>query len=125
VKSALLILVHGSPNPAANDEMFRVLKVIRSRGVYAIVEAGFLECNDPDIPAAIEKCISQGAQEIVAVPYFLHTGRHVADDLPAIFEAAQAKYQAVQFRLSNFLGKSQKITAILKSRALSATEWNG
>src|SRR4051812_18703405 len=73
-KTALLVMVHGSPRAVANEPMFRVVEVIRERGIYPIVEAAFMECNEPDIPTAIGSCIAQGATEVIAVPYFLHTG---------------------------------------------------
>jgi sirohydrochlorin ferrochelatase len=107
---------------SANDEMFRVLDVIRARHEFDIVEAGFLECNEPDIPTAIAGCVNRGAREIVAVPYFLHTGKHVANDLPTLFEAAKERYPLVQFRLSDFIGRSPRISDILESRAIASLE---
>jgi sirohydrochlorin ferrochelatase len=97
--------------------MFEVVEVIRARGVYPIVEVGFMECNEPDIPTAIDSCVSQGATEIVAVPYFLHTGNHVADDLPRLLEEAQLRYPDIRFRLGEFLGRAPQLTDILVSRA--------
>jgi sirohydrochlorin ferrochelatase len=116
-KIALLVLVHGSPRAVANEPMFHVVEEVRRRNVYPIVEVGFMECNEPDIPTAIESCIAQGAEEIVAVPYFLHTGNHVADDLPTFLEEAQARHPAVAFRMSDFLGRSPRLTEILADRA--------
>ena len=51
-----------------------------------------MECNDPTITEAIDICVAAGAEEIIAVPYFLHTGTHVADDLPTLLEEAHARY---------------------------------
>ena len=116
-KTALLVMVHGSPRPIANEPMFRVVDVIRRRGVYPVVEVGFMECNEPDIPTASESCIQQGATEIVAIPYFLHTGKHVADDLPTILEKAQLHHPSIRFRLADFLGRSPELTDILLARA--------
>ena len=116
-KIALLVLVHGSPRMTANAPMFEVLEVIRRRGDYPIVEAGFMECNEPDIPTAIESCIALGAAEIVAVPYFLHTGNHVAEDLPSLLEEAQARHPEVRFRLADFLGRAPQLTEVLLARA--------
>jgi sirohydrochlorin cobaltochelatase len=119
-KAALLVLVHGSPRTVANAPMFEVLEEVRGRGVYPIVEAGFMECNQPDIPAAIESCLAQGATEVVAVPYFLHTGNHVADDLPTLLEEAQARHPGVAFRMGDFLGRAPQLTDILFDRASRA-----
>ena len=117
---SLLVLVHGSPRPVANTEMFRVVEVIRERGVFPIVEVGFMECNAPDIPAAIAACVAQGAKSVVAVPYFLHTGTHVADDLPTLLEAAQTQYPQVTFAMGGYLGRSEKLTDILADRIAAA-----
>lgn len=115
-RAALLVLVHGSPNPAANSEMFQVVERIRTRSIFPIVEAGFLECNAPSIPEAIDACVAQGAERILAVPYFLHTGKHVADDLPTLLEQGSARHPGVEFRLGRYLGCSERITEILSDR---------
>lgn len=115
--TALLIMVHGSPRAEANADMFRVADLVRERGVFDRVQVGFMECNAPDIPTAIQTCVSEGAERIIAVPYFLHTGTHVADDLPGLLEDAQARYPHVQFALGRYLGASPRLTDILAARA--------
>jgi sirohydrochlorin ferrochelatase len=115
-KDALLVMVHGSPRPAANEEMFRVVEVVKRRGVFPIVEVGFLECNAPSIPEAIDQCVAQGATRLLAVPYFLHTGTHVAEDLPALLEQGRERHPDVEFRLGDYLGRSERLTDILEAR---------
>jgi len=117
LKTALLVLVHGSPQESANDEMLRVVESIRSQGIYPIVEVGFLECNDPTIPDSIDTCVRLGAERIIGVPYFLHPGKHVARDVPDLFRAAREKHTAVEFRLSDMLGASPLVTEVLLDRA--------
>lgn len=116
MKTALLVMVHGSPNPAANDEMFRVIEEIKRRNEFPVAEVGFMECNTPSIPDAIATCAKQGADEILAVPYFLHTGTHVADDLPTLLEEGKANYPQITFRMGDFLGRSPLLTDILADR---------
>jgi sirohydrochlorin cobaltochelatase len=117
--TALLVMVHGSPRPIANADMFRVVEVVRQRGVFPIVEVGFMECNEPDIPTAIGACVVQGATEVIAVPYFLHTGAHVADDLPTLLEQAQERHPGIAFRMGDYLGRSERVTDILQDRVLT------
>lgn len=117
MKTALLVMVHGSPKPQANADMFRVVEVVKGRGEFDLVEVGFMECNEPTIPEAVESCVEQGAERIVAVPYFLHTGTHVADDLPTLLEEAQARHSHVQFAMGRYLGASSRLTEILADRA--------
>ena len=120
MNDALLILVHGSPRPGANHDLFCVVQAARDRGEFPIVEVGFLDCNDPAIPAAIDRCVELGALRILAVPYFLHTGVHVAEDLPRYLEAGRARHPEVEFRLGEYLGRSEVLTDILAARARQA-----
>ena len=113
-------MVHGSPRPIANDDMYRVVELVRERGKFLTVEPSFMECNEPTIPEAIERCVRSGATEIIAVPYFLHTGTHVADDLPTLLEEAREKYPKIEFRMGSYLGRSTQLTDILADRILAA-----
>jgi sirohydrochlorin ferrochelatase len=97
--------------------MYQVVKEVRARRLFDIVHVGFMECNDPDIPTAIDECVAQGAQRVVAVPYFLHTGNHVADDLPTLLEEAQERYPAVEFLMGDFLGRDPRIADVVRDRA--------
>lgn len=119
---ALLVMVHGSPHASANADMFRVVETLKlQRGAkhFPIVEVGFMECNEPSIPEAIDRCVAAGATRVVAVPYFLHTGTHVCDDLPTLLEEAQERHPNVEFRQGDYLGLSSRLTAILADRASS------
>jgi len=120
VKRALLVIAHGSPQEEANAPLFEVLEEIRARGIYPVVQAGFLECNEPTIPRAVAACVNQGADRIDAVPYFLHTGKHVASDLPTLLEEARNRYPEVEFRLSDYLGRSPRLTDLLAQRAVES-----
>jgi sirohydrochlorin ferrochelatase len=115
-------MVHGSPRSQSNEVVFRVAEQLRARHVFDIVTVGFMECNDPDIPSAVRHCVEQGAREIIAVPYFLHTGRHVAEDLPSILEQARTEYPDVRIFMTTYLGRSQTLTSLLARRAKEAQE---
>ncbi len=120
MKTALLVMVHGSPRPVANEDMFKVVEVVKERRAFDIVEVGFMECNAPTIPDALDACIAQGAERVTAVPYFLHTGTHVADDLPTLLDEAQARYPHLSFAMGRYLGTSPRLTDILAERAQAA-----
>ena len=100
--------------------MYRVVELLKAReDSYPILEVGFMEVNEPTIPEAIDACVAKGATELIAVPYFLHTGTHVADDLPTLLEAGRARYPDTVFRLGDYLGKSEILTDILRDRILT------
>jgi sirohydrochlorin cobaltochelatase len=112
-KTALLVLVHGSPQEESNIDMYKVVEEVRATQKYFYVQVGFLECNEPPIPKAIEKCIDAGAERIIVVPYFLHAGRHVADDLPGFLEAASQQYPQVEFLMGDYLGREPSLAKVL------------
>lgn len=122
--NALLVMVHGSPRASANAEMFRVVEELKGRPEtrerFPVVEVGFMECNEPSIPEAIDRCVTAGAERVVAVPYFLHTGTHVADDLPTLLEEAEERHPGVEFLMSDYIGLSPHLTDLLTSRAEAA-----
>ena len=113
-------MVHGSPRPIANQSMFQVVEEVKARGIFDLVEVGFMECNAPTIPDAIDACAAGGADKVIAVPYFLHTGTHVADDLPALLEEAAARHPQIEFQMGRYIGTSPKLTNILTRRAQKA-----
>ncbi len=121
MKNALLVMVHGSPRPVANTTMLEVVEVLKARPEaqthFPIVAVGFMECNEPSIPDAIDQCVNEGATRLTAVPYFLHTGTHVCDDLPTLLEEAQARHPHVEFRMGDYLGLSPRLTDLLATRA--------
>ena len=118
--TALVVMVHGSPRPIANEDMFSVVEVARRKQAFDLVEVGFMECNAPNIPDALDSCVRQGADRVVAVPYFLHTGTHVADDLPTLLEEARERHPEVDFAMGRYLGASPLLTDILAARAQDA-----
>ncbi|HXF63983.1 MAG TPA: sirohydrochlorin chelatase [Caldilineaceae bacterium] len=90
----LLLMAHGTPLPEANAPLYRVLEAVAREASFARRLVGYLDCNEPTIPAALAALAAEGARQIVALPYFLHMGRHVREDLPALIAQAQATLPA-------------------------------
>jgi sirohydrochlorin ferrochelatase len=117
--TALLVMVHGSPRPESNRDMFKVVERIRARELFRFVTVGFMELNEPTIPEAIAQCVDSGASKVIAVPYFLHAGTHVADDLPGLLEDAAQQFPGVEFLMGDYLGRDQNITNVVRDRVQS------
>lgn len=124
MKQALLVMVHGSPRPAANQDVFAVVELIRRRELFALVEVAFMELNQPSIPEAIAECVRQGAGRIVAVPYFLHAGNHVIADLGELLEQAQARYPEVELLMGDYLGHQPQIDDVIRARIAEAVPFS-
>src|SRR4051794_17889428 len=102
--TALLLIAHGSREPAANDDLHRLAADLRMTGRYAAVVAAFLELAEPDIDAGGAACVAAGAGRVVLVPYFLSAGVHVRRDLTAARDRLSERFPAVEFRLAGPLG---------------------
>ena len=113
--SSLLIIAHGSRREASNEEVRALAAAVRARAEqrYEHVETAFLELAAPDIPAGLAALASRGAREIVALPYFLAAGTHVAADIPAAIAAFQATHPGIDVRLTPHLGAAAALPAAL------------
>jgi hypothetical protein len=120
LNTALLVMVHGSPRPESNLDMYAVVEEVKALNLFPIVEVGFMECNEPSIPQSIETCVSRGAHRVIAVPYFLHAGTHVADDLPTLLEEAQEKHADVEFLMGDFIGHDSLLADVITERVQAA-----
>jgi sirohydrochlorin ferrochelatase len=122
--NALLLLAHGSPRASANAALERLVDRLSTRPDFAMVRVGYLECNVPSIPEAIDACVEAGATDLVVVPWFLHVGTHVAQDLPAFLREGRERHPNVRFRLSDYVGLSPQVTGILADRAVAILQAN-
>jgi sirohydrochlorin ferrochelatase len=123
--TGVLIVAHGSPVQAANQELFDLVEQFRKQSCYALVEPAFLEGAPPSIPEAIGACVAKGAGKVVITPYFLLPGKHVQEDLPAFLADAKKRYPKVQFVLGEHLRFSDKLgQAVLgRIREANVLQW--
>jgi sirohydrochlorin ferrochelatase len=119
VKTALLLIAHGSRQAEANDDLLHVAAGMERRG-HAVVEASFLELAEPDIVAGGVRCVGRGAGRVVMVPYFLSAGVHVRRDLVAARDRLAARFPAVEFRLAEPLGRHPLLLDVVADRAAAA-----
>lgn len=116
MKTAILLLGHGSPRKEANDSLERTAAVVKMVGGYDIVMAAFMEFGKPDIQTGAKLCVESGAEKIIFMPYFLYMGAHVSKDLPAEMEEAKKKYPNVEMIMTEPLGEHRKLAEIVIER---------
>lgn len=115
-KPAVLLLGHGSRLVEANESMYRVAADLKATGQYLTMECAFLEINQPDIPAGLTSCLEAGATQIIVIPYFLHLGRHVQEDLPRIIAAWQNENPSPKVILGQPFGYSPRLVELVQDR---------
>jgi sirohydrochlorin ferrochelatase len=119
LRTAWLIIAHGSRQEEANADLQYVVASLRARG-QVIVEAAFLELAEPDIATGGRYCVERGAQCVVLVPYFLAAGIHVRRDLAAARDQLAMCYPRVEFRLAEPLGRHRLLLDVVEARAREA-----
>jgi sirohydrochlorin cobaltochelatase len=116
----LLLVGHGSRDPAAAKEFGAVVELIEARLVGRRVTGGFLELSDPPIDAAVDDLVAAGADDVVAVPYVLFGAGHLKDDGPAVLARARRRHLGVRFRLARDLGTHPAVLDVAEERARAA-----
>jgi sirohydrochlorin ferrochelatase len=121
-KTALLLIAHGSREVEANADLYYVVEAMRRRGPYPIVEASFLELAEPSGEQAAARCVEQGAERVIILPYFLSAGVHVQRDLADLCHTLAARFPRVEFRLASPLGRHPLLIDVVADRARQAEE---
>jgi sirohydrochlorin ferrochelatase len=122
-KTALLLIAHGSRQDEANADLSAIVVEMRNKGDYAVVEGAYLELSTPTIEEASARCVAQGAERVVLLPYFLSAGVHVRQHLTAIRQklADDNPGGGVEFHLAEPLGPHPLLLEIVAERARQAT----
>lgn len=120
MKTAILLLGHGSPRPEANESLVRTASLIKMAGGYEMVTAAFMEFGKPDIQTGARLCIENGAEKIIFMPYFLYMGAHVSKDLPAEMEEARRRYPNIEMIMTGPLGEDPKLAELAVKRISQA-----
>jgi sirohydrochlorin ferrochelatase len=111
-RAAIVLAAHGSRATEANDSTI-TLAARLAANLNVRAYARFLELAVPSIPSAIATAVTDGATTIIILPYFLHVGIHVRDDLAAIAAEARMAHPDVSIRLTPALGSAVAIIDIL------------
>ena len=122
MKTAVLLMAHGSRIPEANDAVREIAAMVKEITGFDLVEVSFREQHLPNIQQGIDACVTGGAERIILLPYFLYMGAHVREDLPAEMVAARERYPHVKFVMGSHLGAHRKLAEIVAERIAEAME---
>jgi sirohydrochlorin ferrochelatase len=120
MSKALIVLGHGSRNPAATEQFMELVVQLRERRRGPVLPA-FMELAEPTLADAVEEAVAGGADEVVVQPCFLFDGMHIRRDVPEMLAGFGAAHPGVTFRFGRPLGADARIADILAERAEGAT----
>jgi sirohydrochlorin ferrochelatase len=125
MKTAILLMAHGSRIPEANDAVHEIAKMVKNFAEYDIVEVSFRENHSPNIQQGIDACVAQGAERILLAPYFLYMGAHVQEDLPKEMEEARLRHPGVEMAMGRHLGVHKRLAKLVIDRIEEAFKDKG
>jgi sirohydrochlorin ferrochelatase len=114
-KKAVILIGHGSRAAGADDDMERIAERLRLAGDGRIVDVCRM-AHGTSFDEAFERCIRKGARTVIVIPYFLHFGVHLRQDIPEILRESVAKHPAVRLVLGRHLGYDDALTALVERR---------
>ena len=116
VDIGIIIIDHGSRREESNQYVITVAADFQNSAGYRIVEPAHMELAQPDLAAAYDKCVSQGAIYIIVHPYFLAPGRHWHEHIPQLASAAAASHPQTSCVVTAPLGIHSAMLQIIADR---------
>ena len=113
---AIILLGHGSRIPGAGEGMEQVARRMREKLGREIIEICYMSKLGPHFPEVFERCVDRGATKIVVVPYFLHSGLHLNEDIPDLLRAKAREYPHVKLILGKNLGFDECLVDLVIKR---------
>ena len=111
--TVVVLVAHGSRAETANDAHRTLCERVASAAGVPVVPA-FLELAEPSIPEGIDRAVALGATGVRVVPYFLHPGRHLREDLPRIVAEASDRHGATaSIELTTHVGDDPRMVQLL------------
>jgi sirohydrochlorin cobaltochelatase len=101
----LILLGHGSRARKTLEEMEALAAKLQSETSGLEVRTAFLTLLEPDLAGAVRAAVKAGAGEIHVLPLFFFSGKHVLEDIPALFADLQAAHPKVKLVLREAVGR--------------------
>lgn len=113
---AIILLGHGSRVPDAGKEMDRAIKLLKEKYKLGMVVGCHMSRIGPHFPETLEKVVSEGAKEVIVIPYFLNMGLHIRLDIPEMMQEEAKKYPGIKLIYGKQLGFDDVFADILHKR---------
>ena len=115
---AVILFGHGSRDPRWRVPIEAVAARLAVLQPQVPVRCAYLELDTPDLAAAAQEVVAEGATRVTVVPMFLGTGRHAREDLPALLHELRRRHHGVAFKLQPAVGEDPRIVELLAKIAL-------
>jgi sirohydrochlorin cobaltochelatase len=115
---ALLLFAHGSRDPAWREPLDAVTARIAQQ-YPGTCRLSFLEFMQPELSLALEALAQEGEREVVVVPLFWASGKHIKTDLTEAVVHFEQQHPEVKVRVATALGEATAVQVALADYAVS------
>jgi sirohydrochlorin cobaltochelatase len=99
--------------------MERIADGLRRRRTERI-EVAHMELAEPSLVSVLERLHGEDVREIVLVPYFLHHGIHLREDIPGILDEVRSRLPALRISVAPHLGFDDALVDVVERRIAQA-----
>ena len=119
-KCDILVIGHGSSDRSARTAFVHTVNKLKPD--FRSVTFCFLELDEPRIANGIDKIISNNPSIVIIVPYFLHKGAHIKNDVVKDINSALENYnlENIQVHVTEHFGVDTKLVELVLERAKEA-----
>ena len=117
----LILIAHGSRTPEASREIRALAKRVSAEfsGAYIDVktEGAFLSLARPSLAESVAKAARAGAAEVLVLPLFLFSGKHLSKDIPALIRGLRRLHAGLKITLLPHIGKHLGFSGLIRQAA--------
>jgi sirohydrochlorin ferrochelatase len=114
-KRAVILIGHGSRAAGADDDMEKIAAGLRAK-LGGIVATCRMSGRGIPFDEVFDQCVRQGAKSVIVLPYFLHFGIHLREDIPEILRENGRKHPDVRLVLGKHLGYDDALITLVAKR---------
>ena len=116
----ILILAHGSREKSTEDTLSEIIAMLKQDMKECLIETAYLQFNENNLEAGLNRLVNQGAKDIKVIPYFLFDGIHIREDIPREIEQYLADKDGIKISIGKTLGADKRLAMILTDRVREA-----
>jgi sirohydrochlorin cobaltochelatase len=118
--TVILLIGHGSRNPAGNDEFLSFAERLKKRHAQWDFVTCFIEFHDVLVADGIDQAAAMGAKNIIAVPVILLAAGHVKMEIPEILAEGRERHPGVRITYARNIGVCSQTITMLAERVHEA-----
>jgi precorrin isomerase len=120
---AVVILGHGTRRKAASQGFFALVDRIGRRMWPVRVVPACFSCGQPTLYKQAAQLAAENVSRIIIFPYFLLSGKHIAEELPEVVQELREHFPDIRFDLLETMEDEPLLEAIVVTR-LQGDVWS-